>query len=172
MKNLKQKIIDTLIFYYFRSKGYSKENAAILVAQAHLETADYKKGTGNTPYVSDVYKQNNNLFGMRHPKIRETTSQGENLKHAVFSNIFSSMKDRVLWDRYNGIRPTVSGQKYTALVLAAGFNTNPKYWKTAFDKFTNLEEDVSKSVSGALVLFAAVVVVLGVAVYRIIKLTK
>jgi len=49
----------------------------IVIAQARLETGNYS---------SEVFRQNNNLFGMKEARIRISTNQGTNLGHAVYEN--------------------------------------------------------------------------------------
>ena len=49
----------------------------IVIAQAKLETGHFK---------SEVFRMNNNLFGMRHPRQRVTLSKGSNLNHAVYDS--------------------------------------------------------------------------------------
>lgn len=53
--------------------------------------------TGNLQ--SDICLTNNNLFGMRHPKIRPTTSIGANKSHAKYNNFVESIKDYALWQQ-------------------------------------------------------------------------
>lgn len=48
----------------------------VAMAQARLETGHFK---------SDVFKENNNLFGMKHPSVRETVSLGPNRGHAKYA---------------------------------------------------------------------------------------
>lgn len=60
----------------------------IALAQIKLETANYS---------SNIYKENNNLFGMKLPKIRNTTAIGENRGHAKFENWKQSVIDYKLW---------------------------------------------------------------------------
>jgi len=47
----------------------------IVLAQSELESNHYK---------SPIFKENNNMFGMKQARIRPTTNTGENRGHAVF----------------------------------------------------------------------------------------
>jgi len=47
----------------------------IILAQAQLESGNF---------TSDVFKENNNFFGMKCATQRPTTNKGENLNHAIF----------------------------------------------------------------------------------------
>lgn len=65
-------------------KLYKIKNADIVYRQAILETGNF---------TSSIFKENNNLFGMKHPVIRETTSKGRNRGHAKYSTWLDSVKD-------------------------------------------------------------------------------
>jgi flagellum-specific peptidoglycan hydrolase FlgJ len=60
----------------------------IAYAQAVLETGDF---------TSNIFKENNNLFGMRLAKKRFTLATGENRGHAVYRNWQESVDDYILW---------------------------------------------------------------------------
>lgn len=64
------------------------EHPDIVYAQAILETGYF---------TSQVFCENNNLFGMKLPKSRDTMATGENLNHATFSTWLSSIEDYKLW---------------------------------------------------------------------------
>ena len=61
----------------------------IVLAQAVLESGHFK---------SDVFKENNNLFGMRQPKKRYTLCKGSNLNHALYDNWKVSVEDRMIYE--------------------------------------------------------------------------
>jgi len=56
----------------------------IVLAQATWESGHFK---------SDVFKENNNLFGMKQPKQRKTVATGTNREHATYNNWVDSVKD-------------------------------------------------------------------------------
>ena len=60
----------------------------IALAQAILESGNF---------ISKVAKQNNNLFGMRMPKVRETTAVGQRYGYARYYSWKESVKDYKLW---------------------------------------------------------------------------
>lgn len=60
----------------------------IVLAQAVLESGHF---------ISKIAKQNNNLFGMRMPKIRETTAIGQRYGYARYYSWKDSVKDYKLW---------------------------------------------------------------------------
>lgn len=66
----------------------------IIQSQAMHETGNFK---------SNIFLFNNNLFGMKQPKVRETTSIGESLGYASYKSSLESVKDLYLWLNYNNI---------------------------------------------------------------------
>lgn len=54
-------------------------------------------------FTSEVFVENNNLFGMRHPEKRGTTSLGEFQGYAKYSALQDSVKDLRMWFEYNSI---------------------------------------------------------------------
>ena len=56
----------------------------IVYAQAKLESGNFK---------SAVFKQNNNLFGMKQARVRVNTAKGTNLNHAYYDNWKESVYD-------------------------------------------------------------------------------
>ena len=73
---------------YMEMLGVKHKN--IVLKQILLET-------GNL--TSDIYKENNNLFGMKEAHQRITTSIGTNRGHAYYTNWKSSIIDYLLWQR-------------------------------------------------------------------------
>jgi Mannosyl-glycoprotein endo-beta-N-acetylglucosaminidase len=61
----------------------------LILAQAELESGHFK---------SAVFKENNNLFGMRQPKKRYTLCSGSNLNHALYDNWKMSVEDRMIYE--------------------------------------------------------------------------
>lgn len=53
--------------------------------------------TGNLS--SAICRENYNLFGMKEPKIRETTALGTKRGHAFYLNYIDSIKDYKLWQK-------------------------------------------------------------------------
>ena len=63
----------------------------IVYAQARLETGDF---------TSNIFKENNNCFGMKLPKHRPTLAIGLNRHSAVYINWLDSVKDLRMWQDY------------------------------------------------------------------------
>jgi uncharacterized FlgJ-related protein len=88
----------------------------IIYAQAVEETGRFK---------SPVFKQNNNLFGLKIPNLRPTLAIGENLNHAKFKNWRESLIERAMWDIQN-TNNIYSKQEYYQL-LDAIYAEKPGY---------------------------------------------
>lgn len=63
----------------------------IVIRQATLETGYFQ---------SEICQDQHNYFGMKHPKIRLTTSIGEKRSHAVYTNWQKSALDYIIWQKY------------------------------------------------------------------------
>jgi uncharacterized FlgJ-related protein len=68
---------------------YSFKYPDIVKAQALVESGHFK---------APVFKQNNNMFGMREAMIRITTAKGSNLNHAYYNNWRDCVADRALYE--------------------------------------------------------------------------
>lgn len=65
------------------------------IKHPHIVLAQSKLETGN--FTSLVFKENNNLFGMKEAKVRVTTNMGTKNGHAVYDNWKNSVIDYALW---------------------------------------------------------------------------
>lgn len=68
--------------------GFKKETAALIVAQAAHESANF---------TSVLYTEYNNPFGMKQPLVRKTTSKATFRGYAVFESIEAAAVDMLLW---------------------------------------------------------------------------
>lgn len=68
----------------------------IIIAQAQLESG----------FKSTILKEQNNLFGMRHPRKRKTLSKGSSRGYARFDTWQDSVEDRYLYelDMFRGVK--------------------------------------------------------------------
>lgn len=64
----------------------------IVYAQAVHETGNFK---------SQIFRENNNLFGMKVAKLRPTTNDGEQYGHAYYDHWRSSVQDYAYWQAYS-----------------------------------------------------------------------
>jgi len=79
--------------FFTNQYNFSRDFARMIVAVSAFETGYW---------TSRIYKRNRNLFGMKHPSIRKTTSLGEMNDHAYYQNKDNSLKDFVFYLRYFG----------------------------------------------------------------------
>jgi len=66
----------------------------IAIAKSILETRIYS---------SESFTRGNNLFGMKNPRIRKTTSIGTFLGHALYHSWMESILDYKLWQEYYNV---------------------------------------------------------------------
>lgn len=79
------------IYSILRNKGFSDFMAKVISAQAAFETGNF---------TSLIWKENNNLFGMKEPQVRDTTATGTNRNHATYNDIEDSLEDFILYYQY------------------------------------------------------------------------
>jgi hypothetical protein len=96
---------------YLELKGV--QHPEVVIRQAIVES-----GWGK----SKVFQSNKNLFGMRHPKTRATTSQGSRHNYAVYKSWTDSIDDYLIWQniRYHG-------GDYYAFLIKTGYCTSSGY---------------------------------------------
>jgi hypothetical protein len=81
----------------------------IAYAQALLETGGF---------TSRIYRENNNLFGMKLAKKRRTVATGEKYGHAVYNNWQESVDDYLLWQQQFKRTPILTEKQYYRLLDA------------------------------------------------------
>ncbi len=91
------------------------KNIDIIMAQSKIETSHYS---------SQVYIENNNLFGMRQAKNRITTATGTNLGHATYDSWQESAIDLAL---YQTAYLRNKSEKEYLEYLGANYATNKQY---------------------------------------------
>lgn len=52
-------------------------------------------------FKSKIFKENNNICGMRLPKVRKTTAIGSKYNHAVYNSVWDSIDDYYYWYEYH-----------------------------------------------------------------------
>jgi hypothetical protein len=91
-------------------------NKYIIVSQSILET--------NT-FTSDIFTENNNLFGMKEPSVRPTTANGTNRGHAEYEHWTYSIKDYKLW--YDYMTRNEVYYNYYAFLTRIGYAEDEEY---------------------------------------------
>lgn len=90
----------------------------VALAQAILESGNFK---------SKIAKENNNFFGMRLPKNRETTAVGQKSGYARYLSWKESIKDFKLWqDSLFKKRPNMTRSQYLSYISRI-YSETPNY---------------------------------------------
>lgn len=88
---------EQIIYNTVISQGYSGNSAKILISQAKVETGNF---------TSNVFKTDNNAFGMKMPSVRKTTASRKSTivmksegstPYAHYESLADSVKDVLLW---------------------------------------------------------------------------
>jgi hypothetical protein len=87
---------------YLVQRGFRFDTAVFIAAQAVHETGNF---------TSHIYKENNNLFGMKLAAIRPTTATGENYDHATYKSIEDSIQDYIYWSNFVGMPKSFNSVK-------------------------------------------------------------
>jgi uncharacterized FlgJ-related protein len=90
----------------------------VVIQQIKLET-------GNL--TSAICLENNNLFGMKEARVRETTAQGTKRNHAYYDSYIDSIKDYKLWQDMHEVDGTCD---YYAFLHKAGYAEARNYINT------------------------------------------
>lgn len=106
-------LIHFLKYFY----GYGKIDTDLIYAQAYHETGNFK---------SDIFKEGNNLFGMRKPKIRPNKVSGENRGHGTFKSLFDSVCDYFMRQKYFKI-PADDSRAFQIKTAQSGYATDESY---------------------------------------------
>lgn len=101
-------------------KDFTDDQAKVITAQAMHETGNF---------TSRLYREQNNLFGMRHPILRETLSLKEKNGFATFADLGDSVKDLLLYYQAFDIKPkSWQGLKavsdYVRIIKSKGYFTD------------------------------------------------
>lgn len=129
-----QKIIDTIYHYennvydwygadpqriYELIKDLNIAYPEIVISQAILESSNF---------TSNLYTQNNNLFGMKIARIRPSTAYRDknNSQYACYDNIYDCVLDYALWQaKY--CRGSNNENDYYSLLKDSGYFSDPNY---------------------------------------------
>lgn len=117
--------VDTV---YVSAQAFSEEALIDLlrgsnIKYPHIVLAQAKIESGN--YTSKIFKENNNLFGMKKPNIRTTTALGTKSGHAYYSDWVSSVYDYAMFQN-NRMQGVNSESEYYAK-LADGYAADSTY---------------------------------------------
>lgn len=95
--------------------GYGRIDPALIVAQSVLETGWF---------TSPVFREGNNAFGLRLPRIRPTTAIGSLYGHAAYASVSDCIRDYFYRQLYFGVS---NGPKYVDDTIASRYAADPGY---------------------------------------------
>ena len=96
-------------------------NQEVVFAQAKIESGNFS---------SDIWRENNNPFGMKLARSRPTTAIGENRGHAVYKTWQDAVFDYCLWQLYSGFRKNkLTTEEYISELLRLGYAEDVDYAK-------------------------------------------
>jgi len=139
-ESLRDVIIDKFLTIksVLSSRGIDSINLAmILTAQAMHETG---------LFTSKIFRENKNLFGMRQPRTRETTSKGELNTYASYESYQDSVLDLLMWLSYNSIEPAeMSVKDYVSAIKGKSYFEDKltTYYSAVNKHFNNLRYELS-----------------------------
>ena len=111
----KRKVLNEKNIIYWMDK-FGVKSKKIVLAQIKLETGHF---------TSKICTENNNLTGMKLPRVRKTTAIGENRGHAKYNSWIDSIRDiRLFQDYYN-----VGDDCYYTFLERIGYAQNSQYIK-------------------------------------------
>lgn len=125
------------MYNYLTDKGVERNTALFIIAQAMHETG---------VFTSSLAKNYNNLFGMKQPQRRETTSIGPTTTgYASFNSIEDSIQDLILWlAEFNAPETFGSNQSYVSFLKSKGyFEDTLTNYMSATNKHLNTIKNLS-----------------------------
>ena len=111
--------VDSLKFRYEQLHELSWENIDYWIDHLEIEHPEIVKqqiALETGMLTSTICAENNNLFGMKEPRVRETTALGTQHGHAYYHNYIDSIKDYKLWQDYS-----YSGGDYYGFLNRVGY---------------------------------------------------
>jgi uncharacterized FlgJ-related protein len=128
MSNSEKFAFRDYILSLLKNAGFTPEMSRMIFAQAAHETGNF---------TSDIFKENNNLFGMKLARVRKTTAIGENRGHAVYKSVEDCIADYWLYNRALNYMAEYSSVAsfIRALVLKKYFEAKPEEYQTAVEKW-------------------------------------
>jgi uncharacterized FlgJ-related protein len=79
----------------FSELNVYKQLVKVGIAYPDVVLAQAKIETGN--FTSKIFRENNNMFGMKLPERRQTTAVGKSRNHAKYIDWIQSVRDYKLW---------------------------------------------------------------------------
>lgn len=122
------KMVDNVVYVTKPDKEFNPENFKELIVELNIRFPHivYAQAIEETGYfTSTIFRENNNLFGMKEPVIRATTAVGTHRGHAHYSNWMNSVKDYALWQ--SSMARGINSEEEYLLMLDKIYAENPNY---------------------------------------------
>lgn len=98
--------------------GFSNVDPMLILSQAQHETGNFR---------SDLLLSTDNAFGMKFPRVRQTTAVGEDNGYAVYDTLADSVTDYLMRQRNFNIPNTADPVAYIEATVASGYAGDPDY---------------------------------------------
>ena len=89
---------------YYKNRNFSIQNLKEYVSLSNFDAGDIvlRQAILESAWGKSYrFKENNNLFGMRHPKVRQTSSIGNKDGYANYNHWTDSVDDYLYWQKYH-----------------------------------------------------------------------
>lgn len=110
------------VYFLLIEKGFNYKQARFITAQAGHESGDFK---------SDIFRDNNNCFGMKMALIRKTTATGEKHGHATYIDLESCIEDfRLYYLNFKYLPVYETLDEYVKALKKRGYfqDSETNYW--------------------------------------------
>lgn len=109
----------------------------IVIAQARIESGNY---------TSNIFKENNNMFGMKCAKLRATTNIGENRNHAMFDTWQDCVMDYAFYQT-TYMRKCKTEKQYINTLIATYAESGHSYGESVMSESKDVFEQYNKDIS-------------------------
>lgn len=121
--SLEEKIIILEEYNRFSEEKLIQEIKNLNFKYPHIVLAQSLVETGN--FTSNIFKENNNLFGMKQAAVRLNTAKGTSRNHAYYDNWYQSLQDYALY--YATYLHRISSEEMMYNYLNQNYAENPNY---------------------------------------------
>jgi uncharacterized FlgJ-related protein len=119
----KEKLIILEEYNRFSEEKLIQEIKNLNFKYPHIVLAKSRVETGN--FTSSIFKENNNLFGMKQASVRLNTAEGTSRDHAYYNNWYQSLQDYALY--YATYLHRISSEEMMYNYLNQHYAENPNY---------------------------------------------
>jgi flagellum-specific peptidoglycan hydrolase FlgJ len=152
-----------LVTWALRPKYWSKINPVLVIVQAYHESGNFS---------SNIFRENNNYFGMKEPSVRKTKATGTNRGHATFNSLWDSAKDLFLWfDMFSHVPKLTTMGAYTEFLRQKSYAEDPIYAQTMQSVYNSIRSKINRLKYVILVLLIPLPIIAVLLIKRIKKVS-